>query len=336
MKRTGFLFDRIWSDDNLRLAYTQARRGKAMSADATEFGRALDRSLSDMRTAFMDGGYRFGPYRQFEITDPKKRTISAAPFRDRVAHHAIMNVLEPLFERRQLNDSYACRKGKGTHAAVLRVFNAARARPYFVKLDVRKYFDSIDHGILFERLCGFIKDTRLLELLGRLIASYETTTGKGVPIGNLTSQYFANEYLCALDHFMKERVSVPVWVRYMDDMIALGRTRAEMAPVVPAVEEFCRVRLGLSLKTPVSGSVNQGLPFLGFLLCDTGIFLTRRTKVRYKEKSKALEYRLKRGLADEVVCAETFMAMIAHTELARSRRFRYSVNHGARSRATTA
>lgn len=169
----------------------------------------------------------WGHYHQFTIYDPKVRVISAAPFCERVMHHAIMNVLEPVFENHLMFHSYACRKGKGIQAAILYAFSCSKAHHWFLKLDIRKFFDSISHQILKNQLRRLFKDTRLLFLLDSLIDSYQTSPATGLPIGNLTSQFFANHYLFAMDHYILEKLRPRAYVRYMDDFVlwqAYGRS----------------------------------------------------------------------------------------------------------------
>jgi retron-type reverse transcriptase len=182
-----------------------------------------ERELHRIRAALQPGAYPFGPYHTFTISEPKPRLISAAPYRDRVVHHALCNVLEPVYERTLISDTCACRKDKGTHAAVRRCHAFACRFPWVLKADIRKFFPSIDHAVLKAQLVRKIKDRRVLDLAGRIIdhsneqdevneffpgddlfTPFERR--RGLPIGNQTSQFFGNVYLDALDHFVKDRL----------------------------------------------------------------------------------------------------------------------------------
>jgi len=169
------------------LAFWKAQKGKRAQPETIRFRENLDAELARLRSALLEGPLRFGPYRSFTVHDPKERVICAAPFPDRVLHHAAMNVCHASFEAYQVYDSYACRVGKGTHKAVERARAFAGRHRHYLKLDIRRYFDSIDHEILKAQLRRRFKDWRLLDILDAIIDSYETAPGKGLPIGNLTS-----------------------------------------------------------------------------------------------------------------------------------------------------
>jgi hypothetical protein len=192
MRRTGHLFERIIDRDNLRLALHQALRGKRSRPDARAFVAQLETNLEALRTSLARGDVVLGESHQFTIFDPKQRLITAPCFRERVLHHAILNVCEPVFERWLIDDTFACRKGKGRLAALERARRFAARNGYFLKLDVRRYFESIAHDILVARLERLFKDDRLLALVRRIIASFAAAPGRGLPIGSLTSQHFAN------------------------------------------------------------------------------------------------------------------------------------------------
>lgn len=187
MKRAGNLYDAICEPENLRLAYVKARRAKMGRPDVLTFSNNHETNLKNLRHALVHETVEFGKYRYFTIRDPKERTICAATFDERVIHHAVMNVCDPVFERYQIFDSYATRRCKGTFAALERAEQFTKRSTWFLKLDVKKYFDSIDHTILKDLLVRLFKDARLLLLFKRIIESYEKTPGKGLPIGNLTS-----------------------------------------------------------------------------------------------------------------------------------------------------
>ena len=217
-----------------------------------------------LREELMNGEYRPRPYRHFEVRDPKRRTISVADFRDRVVHHAVVGVLEPIYEKCFIHDSYATRKGKGAHAAVYRAQQFLRKEAWFLKTDIHKYFDSIRHDILLQQLCTKIKDAKLLRLMEYILANGRLE-GMGLPIGNLTSQFFANVYLNGFDHWVKEELKVRHYVRYMDDFVLFGSDRQQVKGYWRAIREELTGRFQLSLKpsaTFINGRDN-GLSFLG-------------------------------------------------------------------------
>ncbi len=229
----------------------------------------LEGQLRRIREELLDGRYRFGTYRVFKVRDPKERVIKAAPFRDRVVHHALCNVIAPIFERSMIPDCYACRVGKGNLAAVRRLQGWVRGRPHDFALvcDVRKYFDSIDHGLLLGLLSRRLRDRRLIALLADLLAGGAASPGKGIPIGNLTSQLFANLYLDSFDHFVKETLRVRHYLRYVDDFVCLGLSKPGLWQVLEAQEEKLAVlELSLAPRKVRLAPVSTGLPFLGFVV----------------------------------------------------------------------
>lgn len=328
MRRIGRLLEAIADDANLRLAWIKARKGKGAEPEVRAFGEALDTRLAEIRTSLLDGSIRFGAYRSFIITDPKERVIQAAAFPERVAHHALMNVLDPVFERFQVHDSYACRRGKGTAAAVLRAFHFSKSQKFFLKMDVRSYFASIDHSILKAQLRGILKDPVVLSILDRIIDSYHSEPGKGLPIGNLTSQYFANHYLAQLDHWVGDSPGGARWVRYMDDMLYFGNSRSDLKTAYAKIDEFCGMKLGLALKPMILDRTAAGVPFLGFRVAPAGIFLLRATKTRFCDSYRSLEHAFHSRLIGEREFSARACSLCAHLELARSLSFRQNVIHG--------
>lgn len=256
MKRLGGVWQQLVSFENLLLAFTKARRGKRRRNSVALFECNLEKELLQLQHELISGTYCPGDYRQFTIYERKPRLISAAPFRDRVVHHAIMNVIEPTIDRRFIDDSYACRKGKGTHAAVARYQDYAHHYRYALKMDIARYFPSIDHLLLKQKLRRYLKDPKLLLLLDSIIDSNPCASTPfvyflgddllthlerpvGIPIGNLTSQFFANVYLDDFDHYVKEELKVKAYLRYVDDMVLLSNDKAQLAEW----RESCRNRL---------------------------------------------------------------------------------------------
>jgi hypothetical protein len=328
MRRARDLFDRIVDRENLRLAVSKALRGKRSKRDARVFVARLDENLDLMQAGLLRGDIALGEYHQFTIFDPKQRLITAPRFRERVLHHAIMNVCEPVFERHLIADTFACRRGKGRLAALDRASQFARRRAFFLRLDVRKYFDSIAHPILIARLQRLFKDRRLVSLLGRIITGFGAAPGRGVPIGSLTSQHFANLYLGALDRYVKEGLRVEGYVRYMDDCVLWGETAGRLRAEGAAVAAFLKDELALELKpSPYLNRTAHGMDFLGCRIFPSHMVLNRRSRVRFRRKLRALERACRAGRIDELRLQERATALVAFTATAglSSRCFRRSV-----------
>jgi retron-type reverse transcriptase len=275
MKRTFHLFEQLTSFENLLSAFYRARKGKRGKKNITRFEINLEKELKA-------GTYRPGTYRTFKIYEPKERMISAAPFRDRVVHHALCLVIEPVFEPTLIFDTYANRKGKGTHAGIHRCQKFCRKYKYVLKADIRKFFPSIDHQILKSLVARKIGCKKTLNLINCILDAsnpQEYVDGYflgddlfsplerriGLPMGNLTSQFFANLYLSPLDHFVKENLGFKAYARYVDDFILFSDSKVELNAARKAVELFLGKELRLRLhpsKQQIS-LVKNGIDFLG-------------------------------------------------------------------------
>lgn len=316
MKRTSSLFEKIVSYENIRLAYLKARRGKTSKKSIRNFARNVNENLFLVQKNLKSNPPVLSKYTQFKISDPKERIISVVPFLDRVMHHAIINILEPFFERQFIFHTYACRKGKGTHAAARYALKKAKSSKYFLKLDVKKYFDSIDHAILKSFLTRIIKDGRCLSLLFSVIDSYSSffsseNKQKGLPIGNLTSQFFANFYLSPLDHYVLEKIKPKGYVRYMDDIVVFSDSKSEVKNIFYLIKKFCREKLLLVLKIPVFGNCKSGIPFLGWRISSDGIFILQKTKCRMKSNLRKIASEFKNGKITEEKAVERSCAVFA-------------------------
>lgn len=299
VKRAGNLMQRIASLENLQEAFLRAARGKACRPQVIAFRERLDDNLCELGHDLLSGTYRLGGYHVFSIYDPKKRTICAVDFRDRVAFHAMMRVCHPMFERYQISDSYASRLGKGTYKALERARQLSRRHRWFAKLDVRKYFDSVSHEALLRQLCRLFKDKGLLLLFRDIVESYETTPHCGLPIGNLTSQYFANHYLAVADHHAYERLHVDGYVRYMDDVLLFGDDKKALLAQASHYAAFLAGELRLQLHVPVVNRTAMGMPFLGYVVHPAGLRLNGRSARRFLAKMRRLAAALQRGEVSE-------------------------------------
>ncbi len=322
MRRAGHLFERLLTWENLLSATHKAARGKKSRPAVARFLFHLETELLDLRQELESGLWRPRPYRRFSIRDPKPRIISAADFRDRVVHHAVMNVLDPYFERRLFGHSYACRRGKGTHAAVRFAQGQARRFPYFFKGDVDRFFESVDHGVLRDRLRRMFKDRRLLDLLDRIITS--AGAERGLPIGSLTSQYFANHLLGELDRFVKQDLRVRGYLRFMDDFVLFAAAKPDLHRHRAAVRSFLAETLRLELKERASwiAPSGSGVPFLGFRIYPRTIRLEGVRWRRMRRKIRRREQEFRDGEISAEVLADSVRSSLAHVEHAATRQLR--------------
>lgn len=284
MRTSKNLFPRCTAFGNLYRAFVEASHGKRYQPEVQRFEYHLEERLWEIKRELEAETYLWGGYRAFRIYDPKQRVIRAAPFRDRVVHHALYRVLAPIIERAYIPDTYACLVGRGSLAAVRRYeeyLRQQRGTGYVLKADVKQYFPSVDHAVLRRLLRRKISDEPLLRLLDRLVESGDEGGGKGMPIGNLTSQLFANLYLDPLDHFVKEDLQRRAYIRYMDDVVILGEEKAELWDVLRAVERFLQERLRLSLQPQRTSviPVAAGVDFLGYVVYPNGYKRVRRRNV---------------------------------------------------------
>ncbi len=326
MKRAGNLYLRIPEPDNLRLAFVKAARGKRDRPDVVAFAARFEANLETLRRQLLAREPDLGHYRFFRVRDPKPRNICAASFPERILHHAVMNVCEPFLEAPAIFDSYACRKGKGNRAALARARTFARRFPWFLKLDIRKYFDSIDHAVLLDQLARRFKDPDLLDLFGRLLATYRTGPGKGMPIGNLISQHLANFYLGPADHFVKEERRVRGYVRYMDDMALFGEGKAFLETRRSALSEFLEVRLKLRIKDNIQlNRTRHGIPFLGFRVFPHRIRLAPASKRRFIRRFRSCERKYLDGRWTEAELARRATPLVEFTRAGNAGDFRRNV-----------
>jgi hypothetical protein len=297
MKRVGFLYEQITERDNLRLGYYKALRGKRDRAETRRFGQGLEEKLAAMGQQLRAGTFPLGRFSQFVIHDPKERIITAPCFAERVLHHAILNVCEPYFERWLIADSFACRRGKGRVAALQRTQQFAGQHDFFLKLDIRKYFDRIVHERLLHGLGRHFKDDRLLALFQQILHSYRGSMGRGIPIGSLTSQHFANFYLGRLDHFLKEHLRISGYVRYMDDMALWSNSVGRLQESLAVIATFLHEELELQLKPePYWNRTDHGMEFLGCRVYRRHMTLSRRSRCRFRRKLTRLELDFQAGL----------------------------------------
>ena len=294
-------FSRLVTWENLWLAYQKASRGKRSRESTAQFDFRLADNLCQLRQDLMSGAYRPGNYYHFYIHEPKRRLISAAPFRDRVVHHALCQIIEPVFERRFYTHSYANRVGKGTHRAIAQVQQFAGRFKYFLRLDIKQHFASIDHQILQRELFRYVDDPQLHSLISLILSSgagvlkheYEMVCfpgddeaaryrPRGLPIGNLTSQFWSNCYLNPLDWFIVRELSCSAYCRYVDDMVLFSNSKADLHGWKRRIQQFLiKLRLTIHKSKGQVFPVKQGVPWLGFVVYPQKRLVKRRNVIKF-------------------------------------------------------
>ena len=305
-KRVGNLYKQNCTYEKLYYAYLEAAKGKRYRADVLEFTENLEGNLLTLLEELKTHTYKVGAYREFYVYEPKRRLIMALPFRDRVVQWWLYAMLYPVFDKTFISDSYACRRGKGQKAAADRVQHILRQTTtlggtwYFLKLDMAKYFYRVVQSTLLEIVARKVKDKEILQLLELIIqgdgtpfglelcddiSEAERISGRGMPIGNLTSQLLANVYLNELDQFCKHVLGIRFYVRYMDDIIIICNSKQELHEILRRISEFLDTRLQLVLnnKTAIR-PVTMGVPFVGLHIWATHRTLRKKSSLRLRRR----------------------------------------------------
>lgn len=346
MKRHSRLWERVIAPENLVIAAHKASMGKRYRGAALNFNTRLGDSLVTLRCELENKTYRPGTYRTFEIYEPKRRMISAAPFRDRVVHHALCNIVEPIFESTFIHDSYANRKGFGTHRALKRFVGLVRSHRYVLQCDIAKYFPSIDHEILKSRIRRKIKCDDTLWLIDSVIdnsnqqepvntyfAGDDLFTPferrRGLPIGNLTSQFFANVYLSGFDHFVKENLRIKAYVRYVDDFALFSDDRARLEEVRLRIEEYLsNLRLRMHAVKSQLSDTSFGASFVGYRVLADRIRVRSDNLRRARWRLRRMQHEYSIGLLSKEDLQQRLRSWIAHLEHADSFHLRNSIFGG--------
>jgi RNA-directed DNA polymerase len=324
MKRIGSLWNQVVSFENIYRAYCQAKQGKGEADYVMRFTQNVETHLINLQEQLINQTYRPGAYSTFMIYEPKKRMISAAPFKDRVMHHCLINVIGPIFERTFVEQSYANRVGKGTHRAIRDVQRAMRENNYLLHCDIRKYFPSIDFLLLKQIIRRKIKDEHVLWLCDLIIDGSNAQEPvlhyfpgddlftplerrKGLPIGNLTSQFFANVYLNGLDHFVKEQLACRHYARYVDDIVVLNSKKEELRMIRGEIDCYLqRLRLTLHPHKQHIRPVSSGFRFLGQRIYPDRRLLPKENVRRFMRRMKSFQ----RLYAEGAVTAEEINASL--------------------------
>ena len=298
------LWPQLVSFENLLGAYRAARRGKRGTRQVARFEQRCEEHLLRLQDELESGRYRPGPYRSFVVHEPKRRVISAAPFRDRVVHHALCRVIEPIWEARFIHNSYACRVGKGTHKAISTAQHYARGHRYALRCDVEQFFPSIDHAVLRGQLAHHIGDGRVLDLIDLILAGGASALSdeyrpvffpgddllsvlrpRGLPIGNLTSQFWANVALHDLDLFVAHELRCRAFIRYCDDFVLFANDAATLLAWRAAIiTRLAELRLTLHESRAQVCATAAGVPFLGWTVYPFRLRLRKRNVVHFRRR----------------------------------------------------
>jgi len=272
----GHTYQPTISLGNLLLAWEEFIIGKKSRKDVQEFQRNLMSNIISLHLELRNKTYKHSKYEGFKISDPKPRDIHKAKVRDRLLHHAIYRVLYPFFDRTFIADSYSCRVNKGTHKAIDRFRNFTyqvsknhTRTAWVLKCDIRKFFASIDQKVMLEIIKGYIPDKDIFSLLSEIVGSFHSTEkGKGLPLGNLTSQLFINIYMNEFDQFMKHKIKAKYYIRYADDFVILSDNKSWLIDILPKISDFLENKLNLHLhpKKVSITTIASGVDFLGWIL----------------------------------------------------------------------
>lgn len=343
MKTFRNLFPSLCSYDNVLLAFKKARKRKTLKPYVIGFEQDLKNNLLQLRYELLFHAYRPKPIKIFILKDPKTRKIGKSEFRDRIVHHALCNIIEPILEKRFIYDSYANQKRKGTLAAIKRfdifkrkvsrnfttIKGSKKIKGFVLKSDVKQFFETVDHNILMNILKRAIKDEKVMRLIKIILANYNTKEkGKGMPLGNLTSQFFANVYLNELDQFVKHKLKAKYYLRYVDDFVILNRSREQLEIYKEKINRFLRKTLGLQLHPEKSKIVplDNGTTFLGLRIFAYHKMLRKRNLRKFARKCAQLYMEYVRGLISYDKVYDFFEGWFAWSKHANTYRFRRSIS----------
>jgi retron-type reverse transcriptase len=324
-------FDNVISLENLLSAWRAFAKGKRSKKDVSAFELNLEDNIFALHQKLVSGVWRPEPYTVFFVQDPKLRRIHKASVFDRVLYQAVYQAIYPIFDRGFIHDSYASRNLKGTHRGVKRfevfarkVTQNYRRNGFVLKCDIRKFFDSIDHKILLRLLGQKIIDSHLLDLLEMIIRSFNTISGKGLPLGNVTSQVFANIYLNELDQYLKHTLKVRYYIRYCDDFVILSDDNDRLKEIYRYIDIFldCRLKLSLHPNKVTIKKISQGTDFLGYVSLPYHRVLRTNTKHRMLLKiENSCRYFIAGALSKESwqSCLASYFGMLGHSKSFRLR-----------------
>jgi len=322
------MYEKIISRENIFRAWQEFKTGKIKKEDVSSFAVDVEEHLFALHDRLASGTWRHGAYRGFYVRDPKLRRIHKATVVDRVLHHALVRVLEPVFDTGFIFDSYASRRTKGTDKAIRRFRKFAwqlsrnnTKTVWVLQCDIKKFFDSIDHMVLLELLKKKIHDAHVLELLWEIINSYSTAPGKGIPIGNVTSQLFSNVYLNPFDHFVKRQLRVKNYIRYADDFVILSRDKSYLVALIPLVDAYLKRQLTLQLhpRKVLILPWHGGADFLGFIHFLHHAVIRTKTKQRMIRKVREQRQKLQQESISSYSFNQTVQSYLGRLKQCRSK-----------------
>ena len=328
MKVSRYLFDQMVSIENLFIAWDYFKRGKCKRKDIQYFERFLEDFIFDLHKDLVSFQYRHSTYEHFYVFDPKERYISKACVRDRLVHQMLYSTLTDVFDKTFIFHSFSCRLGKGTHTGlqqlqkILRKVSLNGHRDCFaLKMDIRRFFDSVDHQILKRLIKKRVKDEKVVKLVDMVIDSFavqrEDARAVGLPLGNVTSQLFANIYLHELDVFVKHRLRQKYYLRYCDDFVLVSHEKCSLTSAIDPIQRFLKEELLLELhpKKVILKKLHQGIDFLGYILFLNHRLLRTRTKQRMQRRlkqnySKYLDGKIEKTRIDQ--CLQSYLGILSH------------------------
>lgn len=278
------MWQQVYSYNNLLLAYRKASKGKKQNKEVRSFALNLNESIKNLSLQIQQFQVPIGNYTYFQIKDPKQRTICAASFVERVYHHALMNIYHESFELIQIEHSYATRPHKGSHKAIYQTWLNCQKNGYWLKLDVKKFFDTVSHKILKKLISNYFEEDEVIKAFHQIIDSYNINTEKGLPIGNLTSQYFANFYLAFLDKYTVKELKIKEYIRYMDDIVIWSEDKKCIWDYFDNLSKFLNNELNQSFKPPILNKTTFPIPYLGFLINNEGVVPNKRNRKKFLKK----------------------------------------------------
>ena len=323
MKRNRIDLSDIADWKNLQSAFLKAARGKHTRPTVASFLSHPHNRLLQLQSDILKAKVPYGDYHAFVIHDPKRRTIHAVCFADRVLHHAIMNLAEPVFEQALVDFTYACRPRKGVHRAIKQVQRNLQQFPWYVQVDIKHYFPAVDHIRLFNLLHKRFKGPAFLNLLERIVDSYQASPGKGLPIGSLTSQHFANYYLDGADRFLLNHSAVCAQIRYMDDIVWWCKDKTLALQVLFEFNEYINKICLLRLKPSIRVNKSQhGITYCGFRILPGIVRLTKRKQRRYRLLRQQYESAWQHNEIDDLALQSAYDSILAATLPAQSKTWR--------------
>ncbi|KKW13658.1 MAG: RNA-directed DNA polymerase (Reverse transcriptase) [Parcubacteria group bacterium GW2011_GWA2_50_10b] len=331
----GSIFSHITSVENLFAAWREFKKGKSKKSDVVEFSLNLENNIFRLREELLSKSWKCGGYQKFIIKDPKPRIIHKATVPDRLLYQAVYRILYPIFDRTFIFDSYSSRNGKGTHAGIkrlnvfLRKLSHNYTRPvYALKCDIKKFFDSIDHGILLELIQEKVSCPETMQLLEKVIDSFHKIPGKGLPLGNVTSQIFANVYMNRFDWYVKKELKIKYYVRYCDDFVILSSDIGNLTKLILLLQKFLDKNLKLELHPDkiLIRKFHQGIDFLGAVLLPHRIVVRTKTKRRMIKKSTKLLEEFQIGRLTKARLNQSISSYLGHLNHVKSRETNHSLH----------